>query len=169
MKLLRIILMLVVIIFVGYFIFDGLQNYIAEPKTVDLKEFNEARKIAIDLKAQENTERINLTVLLLGFLWLILLAEKSDFAKIKIQYKSEIVLFIIANICYILSLLANFLWKSRMVAAYWDLSTIKEKALMVPDILCKHINALSEAQFRFFIIGIVSTALLLLLARFTRK
>jgi hypothetical protein len=169
MKILRFTLMLIVVIVVGYYLWDGLRNFIAQPMTVDLKEFNEARKMAVDLKVQENTEWVQLTILLLGFLWIILLAEKAEFEKIKIRYGSEIVLFCIANICYIFSLLANYLWKSRMITAYWDISLVKEKAVEVPDILCNHINFLSEAQFAFFILGIISTVMLFLFVRFLRK
>lgn len=169
MKALSWISTFVIVIILAYSVHYAWSNYRTEPKTVDLKTYNEATKIGVDLKVQGNNEWVNLTVLLMGFLWVIIIAEKAEFTKIKIQYPSEVILFIAANISYILSLSANFLWKNRIVAAYLDINIDRTKAIEVPNILCRHINALSEVQFTFFILGIVSTALLLLFARFKKK
>lgn len=169
MKVLSWIATVAIVIILAYSIYYASSNYRTEPKTVDLKTYNEAIKIGVDLKVQGNNEWVNLTVLLMGFLWAIIIAEKAEFTKIKIQSPSEIILFIAANISYILSLWANFLWKNRVVAAYLDINVDRSKVVEVPNILCRHINALSEVQFTFFILGILSTTLLILFARFTKN
>ena len=164
---LRIVIFLGIIFIVAYSIYDAVKYFITEPQTVDLKVFSEPRKIAVDVKIKGNSEWANRAVLLLGFLWVILLAEKSEFVKIKIKYPLEILLFITANVCFVFSLAAHFVWENRIVAAYWDIGVPKGEFTEVPDLLCKHMSELSNIQFIFFIAGISVTLLLLVFSRYT--
>ncbi|HUT72145.1 MAG TPA: hypothetical protein VMW89_15860 [Desulfatiglandales bacterium] len=163
------VVVVIFILIVAYFVYSAVANFLNVPKTVDLKTLNEARRIAIDLKVQSNAEWANITFLLLGFIWVVLLAEKADFTKLRIQNPPEILFFITTNVCYVFSLIANFIWKNRLVAAYWDIPINCRKPIEVPDILCKHLSALSNEQFIFLILGIVSTGLLLLFSRFAPR
>jgi hypothetical protein len=159
-------LFILVIIIVGYLVFDALNNFVSQPQTVNLKTFNEPRQISVELKIKVNGELARYVVILLGFLWIILLAEKSEFSKLKIEYPLEILLFVTANICFLFSLTANFVWQNRITAAYWDISVANEGSIKVPDLLCKHLIELSNIQFLFFLIGITLTLLLLVFSRY---
>lgn len=171
MKKLRVFLVISVILLLVYFFYNVMYFYYKTPVSVDIdKPFNDLKKIAIEYKISYNSVLANVTTLLLGFLWVILLAIKTEISELKIKSPAEIFLFIVANISYILSLISNSKWKERIISSFWDLNIIELKdgkeIIRGPDIFCDHINAYADFQQHFFILGIITTAVLLLLAKF---
>ena len=141
----------------AYFIFENINAYLTFPQSFPLREWTEGLRVALDLKTKMNETWANLTVVVLGFLWLIWVVGRTDYGRLMIQTLPDKLLFFYANISYLLSYLAYFFWADGIIRSYWDASI----GTSVPDVTSDFLECFSRSQFIFFVFGIICTGLLL--------
>jgi hypothetical protein len=125
--------------------------------------FNDVTSKSIETRLGLAQTLFQLTILMIGALWGLLIAKKDEIKLVFAQY-SEVVMFISASAVLLLSISAYAFYLNKLSSQFADAGSLGNlgETLYIPDIFDQNINYLFILQIVGLIVGTVNGLLTLL-------
>lgn len=117
---------------------------------------SDGQKKALDARLDLSSKLSDLTLLLLGIVWGLVLAEE---VAIKFSRWQDTTLFVSSNLLLLLSTFFHLLYRRRISNLLWDISPA------YPDIRSRHVEFLLTIQWSYFYAGLVAVGFTLILTK----
>jgi hypothetical protein len=131
-------------------------SYRRVPQAIKIVAATDQRSEAIKLRLELSSRLFDISLVLLGVIWGLILAEK---VQLQLSRWTDATLFAVGNLLLLLSLLVHLVYKRRVATLMWDLTN------KLPDIFSEDVDYLLRAQWMFFMASLFAGLLTILSAK----
>lgn len=131
-------------------------RYKKVPQAIGMVDTSVQRSEAIKLRLELSSRLFDISIILLGVIWGLILAEK---VQLRLSRLTDATLFVVGNLLLLLSLLFHLLYKRRVATLMWDLDP------KLPNIFSADVDYLFSAQWMFFLASLLAGLLTILSAK----